>query len=97
MNIVPSTPATGVRPISNIGGSLLGRNMHRWTSAEQEKLREAGMRVANGQSTWKDEMINMPAGTRLLNCQERFARFFKTTGSPKTKNVILRKKSAADR
>lgn len=56
------------------------------------------MRVANGQSNWKDEMINMPTGTRLLNCQERFSRFFKKTGSLKAKNAILRKKkSAADR
>jgi hypothetical protein len=60
---------------------------HHWTDNEVENLRQAGVRVANGQSTWADEMVNMPAGLRLRNCRERFGRSFDHAGNPKAQTA----------
>jgi hypothetical protein len=77
--------AAAPKEISAVGknGERSGNKLHRWTLEEMVELKAAGLRVSQSQSTWSQEMVNLPPGVTLRNCKERYWRAFKRHESPK--------------
>ena len=83
--------AAAPKEISAVGGNgeRSGNKLHRWTLEEMAELKAAGLRVSQSQSTWSQEMVNMPPGVTLRNCKETYWRNSKRHESPKD-GVLVR-------